>query len=328
MAFRSRETTPAPSALPPFLRFPKGEFLATAASGHFFKELRDTNRFFPPPVPTGGKPWQLKFRGYQHDDILERPVKTSTEGEAEFAFTPEREGYYRVVWTSDTGKGTLPRARGSIHAETAVWVARNNTTELGYRHGGLEIIVDKETFQAGKTAPILLNVPSADRYVLLATEAEELYSYQLVHVTGTVKLVELQIEEKHVPNLFLSAAMVSDRQFFMDTKQVVVPPVKNFLRVEVKPDRGQYEPREEGTWLITSRDQEDKPVSAELALGLVDESGLLHPTGVCGRSAPVLLRRQTSARDADAKHLEFEELLQTRSEWSRRAGGRPRPGER
>ena len=199
-------------------------------------------------------------------------MKTTSEGEAEFAFTPEREGYYRILWTSETRRDALPRVRQSIRAETTVWVARNSTTELGYRQGGLEIIVDKDTFQAGKTAPVLLSVPSADRYVLFAAEADDLYNYQLVHVTGTVKLVELDIQEKHVPNIFLSAAMVSDQQIFQDTKQVVVPPLNNFLRVEVKPDRSQYEPRQEGTLVITATDHAGKPVAAELGLGLVDES--------------------------------------------------------
>jgi len=66
--------------------------------------------------------------------------------------------------------------------------------------------------------------------------------------------------------------MVNDRQIFMDTKQVVVPPVKNFLTVNVHPDRPQYQPREEGTFQIITRDDTGKPVSAEVSFGLVDES--------------------------------------------------------
>src|SRR5258705_1467399 len=118
----------------------------------------------------------------------------------------------------------------------------------------------------------MLSVPTNDRYVLFSVEGADLYSYQLVHVTGTVKLIELPIEEKHVPNIFLSAALVNDRQIFIDTKQVVVPPTKNFLTVDVKPDRTQYQPREEGTFIITTRDDSGKPVPAEVAFSLVDES--------------------------------------------------------
>ena len=236
---------------------------------------------FPPPVTKGQKPWRLKFRGYQHDDILTQALKTDAEGSAQLQFTAEREGYYRVAWESSQSSQALPGSLGvarrdrflpPIKAETSVFVATNATTELGYRHDGVEIIVDKDTFRAGQTAPVMLFVPASDRYVLFSVEGDDLYSYKLVHVTGTAKLLELPIEEKHVPNIYLNAAMVSDAQLFIDTKQVVVPPVQQFLSVEVKADREQYQPREEGTLSITTRDVDGKPISAEVALGLFDES--------------------------------------------------------
>jgi hypothetical protein len=235
--------------------------------GEELKMLREKSRVFPPRTPDqGGTPWRLKFRGYQHDDILKQTVKTNATGEAEFTFTPEREGYYRVAWRSED-KGSR-----AVQAETTVWVTTSTVTELGYRSGGVEIIVDKDTVRAGQKAPILLTGPTNDRYVLFSVEGEDLYSYQLVHLTGTVKLVELSIEEKHVPNIFLSAFMIQDGQIFMDTKQVIVPPVQHFLKVDVKPDREQYQPQEEGILTVITRDYDDKPISAEVALGLVDES--------------------------------------------------------
>src|SRR5262245_62202299 len=66
--------------------------------------------------------------------------------------------------------------------------------------------------------------------------------------------------------------MVSDRHVFTDAKQIIVPPAQNFLTVEVSPDREQYEPREEGALTVTTRDHQGQPVSAEVALGLADES--------------------------------------------------------
>jgi uncharacterized protein YfaS (alpha-2-macroglobulin family) len=118
----------------------------------------------------------------------------------------------------------------------------------------------------------MLHAPAPDRYVLFSVESEDLHSYQLVHLSGTVKLIEVPIEERHTPNIFLNAAMVSDRQIFTDTKQIIVPPARNFLTVEMKPDREQYEPREEGALTVTTRDHQGRPVSAEVALGLTDES--------------------------------------------------------
>ena len=71
----------------------------------------------------------------------------------------------------------------------------------------MELIVDKDTFRAGQVAPVMLNVSEGDRYVLFTAEADNLYSYRLIHVTGTTKLIEFPVEEKHVPNIFLSATM-------------------------------------------------------------------------------------------------------------------------
>ena len=239
--------------------------------GEDLKRIRATLAIFPPPPPTNRPGWRLKFQGYEHDDILTKTLKTDTNGVAELTFTPEREGYYRVAWASDDSSRNTQHAT-QITTETTVWVATGTTTELGYRHSGLEIIVDKDTFRVGQKAPVMLVAPASDRHILFTVEGEDLYNYQLIHLDGTVKLIELPIEEKHVPNIFLSAAMVNDRQIFMDTKQVVVPPAKNFLAVNIQPDRPQYQPREEGTFQITTRDDTGQPVSAEVSFGLVDES--------------------------------------------------------
>ncbi len=235
--------------------------------GDELKQARDAHRIFPPPPPAPDrKPWQLKFQGFQHDEILSRVVKTDINGEAEFIFTPEREGYYRVAWSS------VDRDKTAITAETIVWAATTTTTDLQVRHGGLEIIVDKDTVVAGLNVPVMIIVPTNDRYVLFSLEGDDLYDYRLLHVTGTVKLIELPIAEQHVPNVFLNTAMIDSGQIFTDTKEVVVPPVQQFLEVTVTPDRELYQPREEGTLAITTRDINGNPMATELALGLVDAS--------------------------------------------------------
>jgi hypothetical protein len=239
--------------------------------GDELKRLESENKIWPPaPARPDQKDWRLKFRGYEHEEILTRDLKTDTNGEAELSFTPEREGYYRVAWSGEDFFTNQPLQL--ITADTTVWVAKNSTTELGYRTGGVEIIADKDTFRVGGTAPVMLVAPEADRYVLFTVEGQDLYHYQLVHLDGTVKLVNLAVDEKYVPNIFLGATLVDDRQIFTDTKQIIVPPVKNFLNVEVKSDRAQYQPRDEGTLTVTTKNDEGKPVSAEVALSLADES--------------------------------------------------------
>ncbi|MGH7941388.1 MAG: MG2 domain-containing protein, partial [Limisphaerales bacterium] len=224
----------------------------------------------PPPARRDQTDWELKFRGYEHDDILTRHLTTDTNGDAELSFAPGRKGYFHITWMGrDAPANHLPQA---INADATIWAVNNRTTELGYRTGGVEIIADKDTFHAGGTAPVMLVAPSAGCYVLLTVEGQGIYHYQVVHMDGTVKLVNLPIDESDVPNIFLDATLVRDRQIFTDQKQIVVPPVKNFLNVEVKADRNDYEPRDEGTLTVTTRNDAGEPVSAEVALSLADES--------------------------------------------------------
>jgi len=241
--------------------------------GEELRQLRERSDIFPPITPKGQGRWRLKFRGYQRDDILTTTVKTDKDGAAQLNFTPDREGYYRVAWQSSQGADPVrDRLLPPIKAETYVFVCSNTTTNLGYHHDGLEIVVDKDTFRTGQTAPVMISVAEPDRYVLFSVEGEDLFSYRVIHVTGNTKLIELPIEEKHVPNIYLSAVMINDGEAFSDTKQVVVPPVERFLDVAVKADREQYQPQEDGTLLVTAKDAKGLPVAAEIALGLVDES--------------------------------------------------------
>ncbi|MDP9191321.1 MAG: MG2 domain-containing protein [Acidobacteriota bacterium] len=212
-----------------------------------------------------------KDRKYVEENVLTTKLDTDASGEATLTFTPKTSGYYAVKWTSTDGEGT--RARDIVSAETTVWVADRNTTDIGYYHaGGVDLIVDKETMRAGEVANVLVVTPASGRWVMLSASADTILESRIVHLDGTVKLVQLPIDERHTPDFFLTASSVFDRQLATDTQRVVVPPVEHFITVDVKPDRTDYEPRQEGTLTITTRDADGKPVPAEVAVSLSDEA--------------------------------------------------------
>ena len=124
---------------------------------------------FPPPPEAGRKPWRCKNSvAINRTKFSLAPLKRAPT-ELRMTFTPEREGYYRVSWRSDEEikEGTIPGR--PVVSETTVWVATTQTADLGYRTGGLEVLVDKDTFRSGQKAVVMLSAPTNDRYVLLAT---------------------------------------------------------------------------------------------------------------------------------------------------------------
>jgi len=231
------------------------------------------------PVETTGRvkvirrEWRHKERVYADEQMIETSVTTNANGEATFTFTPRREGYYTIRWASEDRDPKQPlRARDVVTAETSVWVADRSTKDVGYLASGLEVIVDKDTLRAGETAAVMVVSPVSGRWVVFNTAGSDILDTQVLHLDGTAKLVRIPIDSRHSPNFSVTATSVLNREIATDTERVVVPPVEHFIDVEVKSDREQYQPRDEGTVTITTRDADGKPVAAEVALSVSDEA--------------------------------------------------------
>jgi uncharacterized protein YfaS (alpha-2-macroglobulin family) len=243
-------------------------------TGRELERARAADSDFPPPPPAIGVTWwRTKTAGYRDEEVLTAKVSTDAKGEATVTFTPPREGYYVASWRSeDRDPGRPVRARDIVSAETAVWVTQTSTIELGYHTGGLQIIVEKDELRAGRKAQAMIVTPASNRWVLLSASSDTLLDTRVVHLDGTVKLVQLQLDERYSPSFSLTASSIFNRVLATETRRVVVPPVEHFINVEVKPDREQYEPRGEGKITVTTRDVDGKPVPAEVALSVSDQS--------------------------------------------------------
>ncbi|HEV3483807.1 MAG TPA: hypothetical protein VG106_00255, partial [Vicinamibacterales bacterium] len=241
------------------------------------KVTRRTWRGEPPVVPVERRrdPRLRPPGGYEDEEVLTTTVTTDAKGEASFTFTPKTTGYYRIQWTSeDRDPDQRTRVRDLVTTETTVWVADRATTDLGYRatSSGIEVIIDKETVREGETASAIVVTPSSGRWAVLTLFGDDILDTQVLRLDGTAKLVQVRVEEQHAPNFFVTATSIFDRVLSTDTERIVVPPVEHFIDVEVKADREEYGPRQEGTVTVTTRDENGRPVAAEVALAVSDEA--------------------------------------------------------
>jgi uncharacterized protein YfaS (alpha-2-macroglobulin family) len=206
--------------------------------------------------------------GYERELITTASARSNDKGDAYFSFTAQREGCFEVVWSSSDVDGA------PIEGQTSVWVASENSKDLGWRRGELEILLDRDTLRAGENATVLLSSSKGAGWVLFTVESEELLSWQVVEMNGPVKLVRVPLDQRHIPNVFFSAWTVRDGEVWTDTERVLVPPVEQFLDVVVTPDKTQVRPGAESTWKIAVHGRDGEPVQAELSLGVIDESVL------------------------------------------------------
>lgn len=234
-------------------------------SGKQMEELREkSGRRFSFGATPGD--YRLKDKGYKTEEIEATTVTTNEKGEAIYRMTIPKEGYYKIAWVSRENNGQ------PIKTDTAFWASSDGNNEIGYRPGGVSIVVDKESFRPGEKAPVMISTPASGRTVLFSVGAENLQSYQLLRLNGTVKLLYLDIGDEHIPNSFLEAIMVSDHEMFMEQKEIIVPSEKNFLQIEISADAEGYQPQGKGIYSIRATDWQSEPVSAEISLGLVDEA--------------------------------------------------------
>ncbi len=241
-------------------------------SGGDLEEAKRSAIAFPPPQGPDEHPWRLIESGYEKEEIRRLSLSTDEDGEATFELVAPREGFYRFQWTSSVADPTTVRPRDVVSAETTVWVADRNTRSLGYHGNGVELIVGAESFEAGATSPVMIVTESAGSHVLFTVERERIFEHRVIETRGNVTLIELEITDRDIPNIFLSAAMVRDLALSLDTEEIIVPPTDHFLDVSVELDRDQYQPRDRGTVMITTRNNDGEPVSAEVSLAVADES--------------------------------------------------------
>lgn len=201
--------------------------------------------------------------GYNGQEIMTKFAKTNDKGEAVFEFEPNENGYYVVEFTGfDNGE--------PVTAQVNVFVCDSQATNIGYRYGGLQIITEKDTYAVGETARAMVVSDTPDTWVLLTTENDNLYDYRMLHLEGSVKLVELPVRENYTPNFFIHALSGQQYQLKTTALQIIVPPDDKFLNVKVTSDKAVYQPQEDGTFDIEVTDRNGKPVSADVSVGLTD----------------------------------------------------------
>lgn len=193
-------------------------------------------------------------------------VTTDAAGKANYIFNPAKEGSYRIRLESKDRLGNIIRGSGYV------WVAGDNYSGNGYKGPSLEIVRDKKVYKVGDQARIIINSSVKDVYALLTIEGKRIYRHELIHLKGNSTLVRLDALEEYVPNAFISVCLVDSMTFVSGQVPFNVSPAYKFLKVDIKSDKDIYKPGDTAKYRVRTTDLKGKPVSAEVSLGIVDES--------------------------------------------------------
>jgi uncharacterized protein YfaS (alpha-2-macroglobulin family) len=155
---------------------------------------------------------------------------------------------------------------------------------------GLSIDTDKASYASGDTAKILVRSPFKEADALVTVERAGVLWRNVVHVRGAMPVVDVPIDGRYYPNVFVGVHLVRGRvaaepapgeadlgapDFRTAYKEIAIDAETHRLRVGVAPAKEQYRPGETVDADVNVRDAEGRGVKAAVTFYAVDEGALM-----------------------------------------------------
>jgi hypothetical protein len=195
-------------------------------------------------------------------------ARTDAQGRLSFRYPIPGEGQYRIMFV------TRDSAKEEVQGNAVFWVNGPKFDGRIYRFNDLEVIADKRTYQPGDTAHLLINTAESNSRILFADQVSQgvLLNWRFIDLPSRSTVIDLPIEEKHVPNFFVEATLVRNGRVHTEAQELFVPPVRGLLNVTLKSDKLVYEPGETGKVSVAVTDANGEPASGQIALTAYDEA--------------------------------------------------------
>ena len=205
-----------------------------------------------------------------------RTVTTDDAGEATFDFAPPSSGTYRLVAESTDGEGRVARSAYFL------WVSGRDYTP--WPVGGNDVIelqADREQYQVGDVAEVLVTAPFTAASALVTTERARVLSSDVRTFETNSEVLRIPIEDAHLPNVYLAVVLYRPPtgddpfpRYAVGHVNLSVDPAPRRLEVRIEPDREQALAGETVAYEVTVTDAAGRGVSADVSVAVVDEAVL------------------------------------------------------
>lgn len=218
----------------------------------------------------------------QITDFAPQKITINEEG-TDFVFMPSEEGSYFVTFTAKDDKGRV--ASGGLEFYVygpgqTYW--RQNDDDI------LNLKQDKDVYQVGDTAKILVESPYEEANALVTVEREGVLDSWITPVRSGADYVEVPVKADYLPNAYVSVMLVRGRsdakydesgldlakpQGKIGYANLTVEQTPRRITTAIQTDKKEYRPGEEVTVKLDTAVR-GKPTAAEVVVMVVDE-GLL-----------------------------------------------------
>ncbi len=219
-------------------------------------------------------------------------------------------GYHVLHATAKDSRGNTAETALGVYAIGAVGTGFGDSDRLS-----VELKTNKQTYQIGETARVLVKSPFPEADALVTVERAGVYRSERVKLRGPTPTISLPITEDLRPNAFVAVHLVRARDvngktalgapYRVGYADLRIDPEARRLSVALHADKADYLPGGEINVDVEVKDHAGKPRATEVTLYAVDEGVL----SLIGYKTPDPIPIFTASRPLGVATLESREGL-------------------
>lgn len=207
--------------------------------------------------------WNEKLGKEERKNLTSTSVAVGNMGKALASLPAKAEGDLYIEAKGPDGTGRTATAVFSIYVAGDKPVSRNtNQPEVAIR-------LDKKSYKPGDMSNVYVSSNRPKNPVLTVLEGEDIWGYRVALPNSNWSV---PVQKAFAPNAYVASSQWVKGELVEGTAIMAIPDRTRNLMVRVTADKKEYEPGDKATYTIRTSDSNGKPVSAEIALSVVDEA--------------------------------------------------------
>ena len=195
-------------------------------------------------------------------------LDTDEQGRAAVQIKAAESGQYRLSYKLTDAKDH------TIEGAYVFCIRGEGFDGAGFRFNDIELVTDKREYAPGEKVNLMVNTNRVGSTVLLFVRPTNgvYLAPKVIRMKGKSVTEEIEVVKKDMPNFFIEAVTISGAKVYSEVREIIVPPEKRVLKLEVVPSAEKYKPGEKATVKIKLTDFFGEPFTGSLVASVYDKS--------------------------------------------------------